>query len=725
MLRGRGMLHPKQRSMRVQREQTPKRRDRGVTSNKSAKDTRKRRSAATEYSVYPKSAYTQISEALPVDQVVQKPYRSEYALMECQTPGDENRKEELQLEKVIGTTVTAEGNDYSTLKMNRHIENHHHDLTGIRKDIQRESWHYDEELNSEDLVTTTETGAAPAKDVMQRMSFEPQELRPENNLGREPRNTEREEQEIADGVGYELSGDVFESEVGMASPKSKMINDSPRSVAEFEIHPEKPPSPRSLIHLQQTQRGRTISNSFQGGLLETFLNQDDLSEDGDNSSLSKTNNKLQSARVGVFRLREECRRTRDELRRKERAKIAADEAFIKFVRENLQIQALSNKYHDALAPVFSQLDQHFTAMQKARDEYGPLDDKYNALFDNLDDKEFNMARIEGQVNRQNPTGASVESHQVSNKARSASPDSLVDMSWETQYHPLHCKYLSRLGDLELALEEHEIMELDLDNFIYQDSKAHSNGPSNPELEAIMKNLPAQRAELQGRIAIIEAEVEDLRVKCLAEGIDLQPRTISTVASEKSIEELPFSDENHLDVPSEISISQKNMSHDSHSMFHLLSPHPGDGRGKDKLFRELITEFDEDNKSDRINRWLLHGLRTSPLALDLLVQIFLGVANILDLSKWQTDPFQWERSVLSEWERDAANIPADAFNLAVTRNSLSHTSERFSARRRSDLNSRKDKDMIYPILPPRPWKSEPSRLGTDMGISAGSLQKGSI
>lgn len=97
------------------------------------------------------------------------------------------------------------------------------------------------------------------------------------------------------------------------------------------------------------------------------------------------------------------------------------------------------------------------------------------------------------------------------------------------------------------------------------------------------------------------------------------------------------------------IGERRSEHD-HSMFPKLFPTSVEDRAKLEF---LITEFDENNKSDRINRWLLYKLQTSPLEIDLLARIFLKLVNILDFR-------QWEEKVLYFWGRDTANKPPGAF-----------------------------------------------------------------
>lgn len=54
----------------------------------------------------------------------------------------------------------------------------------------------------------------------------------------------------------------------------------------------------------------------------------------------------------------------------------------------------------------------------------------------------------------------------------------------------------------------------------------------------------------------------------------------------------------------------------------------------------------ENKTDFINQWLIHRLRTSPMEVELLFSISTGYFRIMDLRRWQQD-------VLAHWKTDDA------------------------------------------------------------------------
>jgi len=97
-------------------------------------------------------------------------------------------------------------------------------------------------------------------------------------------------------------------------------------------------------------------------------------------------------------------------------------------------------------------------------------------------------------------------------------------------------------------------------------------------------------------------------------------------------------------------------------------------GKRKL-RVLITDFDEGNKSDRINRWIRHQLQLSLHEVKLLLRIFQQVLDTFGFGEWKVDVFLWQVDVLFYWVRDNANKSPKEFETLQRRGSVttSHTS----------------------------------------------------
>jgi hypothetical protein len=392
--------------------------------------------------------------------------------------------------------------------------------------------------------------------------------------------------------------------------------------------------------------------------MDRFLDQDDeFHGSREDPERLKEWSRLRSLRTNALRLRSQLRMKRAELHERQLAKSTADEAFIRYVREHRPVSSPSQN-----------LDAYYTAMQTARDEYGPLEYDYNQFEDILDETEFEMAKIEGRLyNSKISTAIETPSFDqpTQDSGIPAAPSSFLGLSSDTQdeYHPLHVEYLSRLGDLDLAKERYHNMKHERQSLISErESRSRIGLELQGDLQVFLNELPAREAEVQGEIAEIELDVLRLRSECLAAEIDLKENNDGSESSRDERED------DTMDVPVEtekVSVqersppSQNRRTESSLSMFPLLLPQSPQGIAD---LHGLILQFDPNNKSDRINRWLLFNLRTTPLEVALLLRTFLQFVQILDIRQWMIDVSQWQDKVLFFWDKDQANKSAEVFKL---------------------------------------------------------------
>lgn len=116
---------------------------------------------------------------------------------------------------------------------------------------------------------------------------------------------------------------------------------------------------------------------------------------------------------------------------------------------------------------------------------------------------------------------------------------------------------------------------------------------------------------------------------------------------------------------------------------------------------LLIESAGENKSDYINRWLLHRLRTSPMEALLIYSIFSMELKVRNMRRWQED-------VLYFWPRDKANLPSHELVGPITpRDSLildDSSSEHLNSI--LDVSSRPQSDMGETPNHPSPPPSRP-------------------
>jgi hypothetical protein len=441
--------------------------------------------------------------------------------------------------------------------------------------------------------------------------------------------------------------------------------------AETEPHP----SPRIHMNSPREQNPRQ-SLPLHFGPMERFLAQEDDLIDPNPARVAEERTKLRLLRINVFRLRAELHKKRKELTEKESKKNSADQAFMKFVREHVSaLSSPSSSVASASASQLPALQAHYSAMQTARDDYGPSEYDCNKLEDFLDHTEFELEKLEGRLYKPIPSqtdGADtvLALASISQTPPSASQSFMGLSSEPTEdYHPLHAEFLSRLGDLDLAMERFHNIRQERESLLSdQETRTRLGIPFNDDLKIFLDQFPAREAALKDEIDDLKETIEKLKLDCLKEGIHVEESSNGSIqGGARSENENSNEDTTGDDVVREI---QGPSSDHNHSMFPLLFPKSD----KDKADLGVLNiEFDESNKSDRINRWLLYKLRTSPLEIDLFAQIFLSLVNILDFRQWRTDIRQWQQDAMSFWGHDEANKPPESFNAARTRNSSSKTS----------------------------------------------------
>lgn len=344
--------------------------------------------------------------------------------------------------------------------------------------------------------------------------------------------------------------------LGLSSINISQVPQDPSTGAQstippVRVEPDRPISPRSQIRTFRSEKPKALF-PHRSGPMDRFLSQEDhLAGFGDDPErIKEEGQRLRSLRTNALRLRAQLKIKRLELREKQAAKSSADEAFIRYVRENQS--ALSGSNRQNLLPDDTP-DAYYTAMQVARDDYGPLEDEYTRMEDILDQTEFEMAKIEirlygPELPPNEDESANISSLSQSSNFLSPGPasSSFLGLSTDTpgRYEPIHAHYLSRLGDLDLARERHQNMTQEHESLLMeQESRSRVGMELDDNLKVFLASLPAREAALQGEIVEIELDVERLRAQCLEAGIDLEEPSEDSL-SEKHLE-IGINDPEHI------------------------------------------------------------------------------------------------------------------------------------------------------------------------------------
>jgi len=584
-------------------------------------------------------------------------------------------------------------------------------------------------------------------------------------------------------LNVEMKNSDTSSQSGPSSPDLLLDYGTLRSdhlesqeVGASPIDTQRPSSPRLRMPLFRTGNSRLSPTSQVEAMSRVPVQADGTDDSEGHPGLDETDEgRIHSLRTKALKLRARIRSGRRELLAKQRAKSLADEAFMKYIREYRPVppavpsNSLDSPISTSGNPV---LEAHYIAMQTARNDYGPVEDEYNLLEEELDEIDYELATLEASSTEK---GAKRNYDHVPNQAskRPPSPESFFGLSDALEKsHPLKAELLSRLGDLDLAKERQQNLQHEREQLLAVQESRSSLGLDVSEYEKnFLADFPAVEAALRGEIGELEEDIEQIRSKCLEEGVDTSDSNSgsyegsSRSTSEEPVGEAeksrtswndltlqPLRDYNPTTPRSELGLAfrttkanEGSMDIKEHnvlnteykpthaqildkrqgsvysspeslfSMFPLLLPNSDKGKADLDV---LITEFEEKDKNDRINRWMLHKLRTSYNEVDLLLRVFFEVAKIVDFRHWPTGTTEWELCVLLYWKWDKANKPAEFFKTTHTQSSVIRSPVSVTKGTPAHTNSSRGPAKLHPIS-----ESVPKVRSASASIDRNILLKG--
>lgn len=202
------------------------------------------------------------------------------------------------------------------------------------------------------------------------------------------------------------------------------------------------------------------------------------------------------------------------------------------------------------------------------------------------------------------------------------------------YHPLVIQYISKCEDVRIKEESLDCQyELWIGLPENQEAKVQVDLTLGPTDEALLGPAGETIGQLKEEIAILKDELEELKQECIEMGLmDEYGKPNSFQAQEQSYFE------------GEVDINTQDHQSD-YVKYPLLLPSAGT---RNQVFWEASVRSEEIlGKVDRINNWMLHKLRSSPLDVNLLARTFEEVAGK------KSDGLDWESNVLKFWHKDEA------------------------------------------------------------------------
>jgi hypothetical protein len=356
--------------------------------------------------------------------------------------------------------------------------------------------------------------------------------------------------------------------------------------------------------------------------------------------------RITGLREQTWGLRSKLQQQRAVLRAKQHAKSFADDELMKCFHST----SAATEGRESLRGGKG-LEELLGDCQKARDEYGPLEDECNMLEDQLGSLEFQLTRLEqqffGKSNSIFADTAEFEDKFVTSlEPEVQSECSELDFLNDRQrFHPLVVEYLSKMGDLDLLrerLEDHrdEISVAESE----RETRQRVNLPLASEDQKLLDNAEETLKNLLAELENAEREAQKCKNECFAHGFmdpDGEPIDLFDLPA-REMEAFNKDDVN--------SGSQRS----EYIRFSMLLAH---APAKQENFGTYSPKEEErsDNAGDHINQWLLHQLQCSPMQINLLARTFEQRFGQIDNEHWQSE-------VLRVWYKDGAIKSASCYQV---------------------------------------------------------------
>jgi hypothetical protein len=350
------------------------------------------------------------------------------------------------------------------------------------------------------------------------------------------------------------------------------------------------------------------------------------SPDQEEAPFGKDWARIKKLRTDIWGMRSRMHEMRRVVKEKQQAKSVADNKYFQYMR----LRGLGMSPGDKDISEQKTMEELFQSCEKARDEYGPLEDDCTLLENHIGSQELELQRLEEKFYERpfEPPPSQTEGLGSPQPSPTVSLYSGSDASQE--FHPLVTKYLSRVGDVEILkerLDEH--LE---ERYILEDEKAVRQGLGYDLAEPAQKwldNYSITETLLMNQLEEAELEAANLRQNCFSRGLVDQEGNPTDLESQ---EQRYFAD----DVGPEKERSE-------YVKYPILIPRPG-SRLQLK-YPVSDSEASPDDSGNLVSHWLLQQLRSSPLDVNLLARISESLFDYINREKWQFD-------VMKYWYKDS-------------------------------------------------------------------------
>ncbi|KAJ8071908.1 hypothetical protein OCU04_002215 [Sclerotinia nivalis] len=312
----------------------------------------------------------------------------------------------------------------------------------------------------------------------------------------------------------------------------------------------------------------------------------------------------------VRALRFKLQNKRRELRILQREKSLADDAYFK--------QVQMREFHMPFPRAWwseKTIEELLNDSQKARDEYGPIEDEYIQMENDLDSQEWELSQQEKQFYSQLQDPSRVFRMPI--EPRDAAE--LQDEPEHFEQHPLVDAYLMKLGELDILHDYYDdILDEKLDLEEQLAVRKRFSMTLMPENQQWLDGSQSRLDDLASKIQVAETEERELRQQCFSLGlIDETGKPMEPLKQERhsiSTDAAPETLENPRECVQILS---------------LLPPEPSD---MEIGIKALDCDHNYSARNERFDRWSLEKLQVSLLEINIYANCFENYANLTDLSK---------------------------------------------------------------------------------------------
>ncbi|KAI1173713.1 hypothetical protein F4777DRAFT_589692 [Nemania sp. FL0916] len=379
--------------------------------------------------------------------------------------------------------------------------------------------------------------------------------------------------------------------------------------------------------------------------------------------------------------------------RLQRSAVEADQKFMDLARELLSDN-----------PRLSQLHRLFKTMQNTRIECQDAEQQLRETVDNLYHGQNELALQEDRFYKTALGAWEVTLESDSSQSSDSDDSYLLGITGDRPEitHPRYQKLCAAFAELQLAEELLANTQMKRAALLVRKQKETFTEDNFPILESFGSAGKKRALQLRKRDLddLKQLEEYDALEKEARQGIEQYTESFKVLLKEcRESNVLPPSSKFHQDqpaldlsrrderlapIPSELNDEEVNLAHPLFPLLlsnptHLLHKFPQTAMQSLKMALQLPTtapirpiqvreaareanihfllsqpgsQPDPEDKSDYINRWLLHKLHHSAMEAELLFETFQSKLKILDIDRWQQDVLRFW------WRDDAVDVPAE-------------------------------------------------------------------